>query len=471
MGRKICVFIVGLVLIGLAGEVRGQLPIYQQWSREYQVYGIEHLTKDVQVVSINLATGSSPPLEYAVSVYSDTAWGYPGNPFPYSAVGYYLCAVDTSDVLWQANVSSSGFWGSMSVYVKLPPLALENGNIVSLYTETSGTSGSDWLACRSLQGDSLWSFELPSGFYFPKRLIAVDRGIIVPAFEDAIIVSREGDSLDYTNYEATGYYLSCATNTASQNVFVRAFHYNPTTRVSGWFNTNLDFSIIDTLDDAYGSSYAEHLASGQIITAGLGPTSESGYSIRLIRYDQNGGLQAYQDFANCRITALSVTSEGVICLGATRSDGSHSMIIFANENLDSIGTLENLPSQFTLCSDADGGIVIATPNPSGFALRKYGPTETSANEIPSIPDNIEISAYPNPFNASTTFSFDIPELSIVHLDIYDITGRLVSTLMDQPAPAGSYTKSFDASNMASGVYIYSFRANDFSKHGKVLLLK
>lgn len=79
--------------------------------------------------------------------------------------------------------------------------------------------------------------------------------------------------------------------------------------------------------------------------------------------------------------------------------------------------------------------------------------------------------YPNPFNASTTFSFDIPELSIVHLDIYDITGRLVSTLMDQPAPAGSYTKSFDASNMASGVYIYSFRANDFSKHGKVLLLK
>lgn len=89
-----------------------------------------------------------------------------------------------------------------------------------------------------------------------------------------------------------------------------------------------------------------------------------------------------------------------------------------------------------------------------------------------VPEDYQLGLpYPNPFNASTTFSFDIPELSIVHLDIYDITGRLVTTLMDQSAPAGSYTKTFDASEFASGVYIYSFRANDFSKHGKVLLLK
>ncbi len=89
-----------------------------------------------------------------------------------------------------------------------------------------------------------------------------------------------------------------------------------------------------------------------------------------------------------------------------------------------------------------------------------------------VPDDYQLALpYPNPFNASTTFSFDIPELSIVQLDIYDITGRFVTTLMDQSAPAGSYTKTFDASEFASGVYIYSFRANDFQKHGKILLLK
>ncbi len=89
-----------------------------------------------------------------------------------------------------------------------------------------------------------------------------------------------------------------------------------------------------------------------------------------------------------------------------------------------------------------------------------------------VPDDYQLALpYPNPFNASTTFSFDIPELATVHLDIYDITGRLVTTLMDQSAPAGSYTKTFDASEFASGVYLYSFSANDFQKHGKILLLK
>jgi len=89
-----------------------------------------------------------------------------------------------------------------------------------------------------------------------------------------------------------------------------------------------------------------------------------------------------------------------------------------------------------------------------------------------VPDDYQLALpYPNPFNASTTFTFDVPELAIVHLDIYDITGRLVTTLMDQSAPAGSYTKTFDASEFASGVYLYSFRANDFQKHGKILLLK
>jgi len=81
------------------------------------------------------------------------------------------------------------------------------------------------------------------------------------------------------------------------------------------------------------------------------------------------------------------------------------------------------------------------------------------------------SAYPNPFNPVTTLGFDLPENSRVRLSVYDISGRLVAAVVDGWRSAGYHEVAFDASHLASGVYIYRLEAGDFSANGKMILMK
>lgn len=68
--------------------------------------------------------------------------------------------------------------------------------------------------------------------------------------------------------------------------------------------------------------------------------------------------------------------------------------------------------------------------------------------------------YPNPFNATTNIEFSIPETDEVTIDVYDVTGRRVAVLVhSQTLSAGQYTVPFDASELASGMYIYRVRLN------------
>ncbi|MCA1803675.1 MAG: T9SS type A sorting domain-containing protein, partial [Rhodothermaceae bacterium] len=79
--------------------------------------------------------------------------------------------------------------------------------------------------------------------------------------------------------------------------------------------------------------------------------------------------------------------------------------------------------------------------------------------------------YPNPFNPSTQIRFELPSNQPVTLRVYDITGRLVSTLVNGVRPAGVNIVSFDASNLASGVYVYRLEGADFAQTRSMTLIK
>lgn len=79
--------------------------------------------------------------------------------------------------------------------------------------------------------------------------------------------------------------------------------------------------------------------------------------------------------------------------------------------------------------------------------------------------------YPNPFNPTTYISFSIPEANHVMLKVYNILGQEVATLVNKEMAAGPYKVNFDASQLASGVYIYTISAGDFSASKKMMLLK
>ena len=79
--------------------------------------------------------------------------------------------------------------------------------------------------------------------------------------------------------------------------------------------------------------------------------------------------------------------------------------------------------------------------------------------------------FPNPFNPSTTINYQIPQTGFVTLKVYDILGKEVETLVKEPKNQGRYTVNFNASGLASGIYIYQIRVNDYVSSKQMLLLK
>jgi hypothetical protein len=96
---------------------------------------------------------------------------------------------------------------------------------------------------------------------------------------------------------------------------------------------------------------------------------------------------------------------------------------------------------------------------------------SSAVQI-SAPKSFELSQnYPNPFNPNTSIRYNIPKDSKVKIEVYDALGRTVASLVNEYKSAGSYSVNFDASSLASGVYLYKISAGDFTATKKMNLLK
>ena len=104
----------------------------------------------------------------------------------------------------------------------------------------------------------------------------------------------------------------------------------------------------------------------------------------------------------------------------------------------------------------------------------YAPITISARVVP---DTYELSQnHPNPFNPDTEIDFAIPVETNVRLTIYNISGQVVKTLLDEVKPVGSYTVRWNGTNesgetVASGVYFYRLETADFQKTVKMVLMK
>ncbi len=79
--------------------------------------------------------------------------------------------------------------------------------------------------------------------------------------------------------------------------------------------------------------------------------------------------------------------------------------------------------------------------------------------------------YPNPFNPSTTITYNVQREGLVRLEILNVTGQLLQTLVNQLQPAGKYSVDFSAHSLPSGLYIYRLSLDNHSIAKKMLLLK
>ncbi|MCL6493882.1 MAG: T9SS type A sorting domain-containing protein [Ignavibacterium sp.] len=98
-------------------------------------------------------------------------------------------------------------------------------------------------------------------------------------------------------------------------------------------------------------------------------------------------------------------------------------------------------------------------------------TVTSADPTP-VASTFELAQnYPNPFNPSTNIKYSIAERSNVTIKVYDMLGSEVATLVNQVQDAGTHNVVFNASNLASGMYVYTITAGNFTASKKMMLLK
>jgi hypothetical protein len=127
---------------------------------------------------------------------------------------------------------------------------------------------------------------------------------------------------------------------------------------------------------------------------------------------------------------------------------------------------------------ADGDVVVlnltgilldGTPLVGSDCVRILGKKEVSSQ--PLGVSAMLYPASPNPFNPTTRIRYAIPTEDFVSLNIYNVRGKLVETLVSRHQGAGEHMVEWDAGSVPSGVYFYRLRAGDFTDTRKVILLK
>jgi len=88
-----------------------------------------------------------------------------------------------------------------------------------------------------------------------------------------------------------------------------------------------------------------------------------------------------------------------------------------------------------------------------------------------LPFSYYVYNYPNPFNPTTNIEFSIAHSTFVRLDIFDLLGRLISTLVSERMQPGIYTRRWDGSRVTSGVYLCRIQTEDFRSTKKIVLIK
>jgi len=193
-------------------------------------------------------------------------------------------------------------------------------------------------------------------------------------------------------------------------------------------------------------------------------------------------FDSYQSFSSCGMTTDEYGNFYVAsgwCGGGAAGGGS-SCVLFLPASLDTVfaypfQSLYANPRDVAI--DNENGLAYITDadmdyfgNNDAIWVMQMSPVKVS-EEINSQYSCELFQNYPNPFNPTTKISWQSPVSCIQTLKVYDILGNEVKTLVNEYRPAGSYEISFDASNLASGIYFYRLQAGKYNSVKKMILVK
>ncbi len=227
--------------------------------------------------------------------------------------------------------------------------------------------------------------------------------------------------------------------------------------------------------------------SGVIFT-GVSVSFTSGSDVFLSRADNNGNVlwtQLYGGDDEEKGESVAFTPDGGYAIAGMKSTYQTGWNVYVVKT-DSLGN-EEWTEEFgatgddrglgVVC-DPDGSIAVAgwtTSYGGGWLdvyLVKFEGVQTGIYDGPLLPLSVRLNqSYPNPFNAGAIISYFIPEDSHITLEIFDILGRRVESIVDEYQSVGKHEIAWNAGNHPSGVYFYSLRAGDFEASKIMTLLR
>jgi hypothetical protein len=171
------------------------------------------------------------------------------------------------------------------------------------------------------------------------------------------------------------------------------------------------------------------------------------------------------------------------------------LVVWCDDNLTQTGVHTNFKlskgGEYIAIVDTDGVSVIDSlsfgPQKTDTSYGRYPdaaanwqfmlPTPGSGNIVTGVPKEqtpVEFTLsenYPNPFNPVTTIEYTIPKSGLVALNVYNITGKLMATIINGHSTAGKHTVLYDGSMLPSGTYFYQFRFGGVYQTKKMMLIK
>jgi hypothetical protein len=185
---------------------------------------------------------------------------------------------------------------------------------------------------------------------------------------------------------------------------------------------------------------------------------------------------SYSDFYQCRGPFTGNLPPGLGELTQVNANGD-SCDVYYNIFMDPL-FVDYVNADYHLqeespCIDAGDPASPYDPDSTITDMGRYYHDQTGIEEIstPMSTDCYYLACLPNPCKSSAKIQFSLPVPSLVNLSVYDISGRLVSILVNGQYESGIHEVLLDASNLSAGVYFYRLEANEFAATEKVIITK
>jgi hypothetical protein len=412
------------------------------------------------------ATYGGDQYESAESIQPTSDGGYVivGNTNSFGAGGYdiYLVKIDAQgDTLWTRTYGGNGSDGGYSMQQ-----TTDNGFIIAGCTSSFGAGGDDfYLVKTDSQGDTLWTRTFGGSSDEQARCVqqTTDGGFVVAGYTMSVDL-----------------WSVFVVKTDSQGDTLWTRYYEPPYPQSDAMGA---YTIKQTSDMGYviaGYALVPCMTSDLLVIR----TDSMGDTLWLRIYPDDGDEEGYD---------ICETHDGDFDVTGSNSDLYQDDDVYLVK-IDSQGNMvwsrtvggASDDAGYALIRESGGCRMIAGSTSSfgaggsDFYLIRFGPDNPPAVQPAgdqAIPTTYVLHPpYPNPFNPSTTITFEVPQTGLVELAVYNIEGRLVRTLIHGMTSPGTHTAYFDGRDgfgnaLGSGIYFCRLSASDFQSVQKMVLLK